>query len=97
MEVKIVRLVDLDAVIDCLEVEWGYEGIREDLYSLPVVDAVPVVRCRDCEYARDLGFQFGGLVHESWFCIYNGPHTTGANDFCSHGQKREEGEIEDDP
>lgn len=43
MEVKIVRLVDLDAVIDCLEVEWGYEGIREDLYSLPVVDAVPVV------------------------------------------------------
>ena len=92
-----MRLVDLDAVIDCLEVEWGYEGIREDLYSLPVVDAVPVVRCRDCEYARDLGFQFGGLVHESWFCIYNGPHTTGANDFCSHGQKREEGEIEDDP
>lgn len=30
-------------------------------------------------------------------CFYNGPHTTGANDFCSHGQKREEGEIEDDP
>ena len=43
MEVKIVRLVDLDAVIDCIEMEWGYEGIREDLYSLPVVDAVPVV------------------------------------------------------
>ena len=38
-----MRLVDLDAVIDCLEVEWGYEGIREDLYSLPVVDAVPIV------------------------------------------------------
>ena len=37
-----MRLVDLDAVIDCLEVEWGYEGIREDLYSLPVVDAVPL-------------------------------------------------------
>ena len=38
-----MRLVDLDAVIDCIEAEWGYEGIREDLYSLPVVDAVPVV------------------------------------------------------
>ena len=50
-----------------------------------------------CEHARDLGFQFGSLAHESWFCIYNGPHTTGANDFCSHGQKREKGEIEDDP
>lgn len=65
--------------------------------DLPAADVAPVVRCKDCEYARDLGFQFGGLVHESWFCIYNGPHTTGANDFCSHGQKREEGEIEDDP
>lgn len=71
--------------------------IKTDIIRAPAADVAPVVRCRDCEYARDLGFQFGGLVHESWFCIYNGPHTTGANDFCSHGQKREEGEIEDDP
>ena len=52
---------------------------------------------KDCEHARDLGFQFGSLAHESWFCIYNGPHTTGANYFCIHGQKREKGELEDDP
>ena len=71
--------------------------IKTDIIRAPAADVAPVVRCKDCEYARDLGFQFGGLVHESWFCIYNGPHTTGANDFCSHGQKRKEGEIEDDP
>lgn len=71
--------------------------IASEILSLPAADVVEVVRCKDCECARDLGFQFGSLVHESWFCIYNGPHTTGANDFCSHGQKREEGEIEDDP
>lgn len=71
--------------------------IASEILSLPATDVAPVVRCKDCEHARDLGFQFGSLVHESWFCIYNGPHTTGANDFCSHGQKREEGEIEDDP
>ena len=65
--------------------------------DMPAADVAEVVRCRDCEHARDLGFQFGSLVHESWFCIYNGPHTTGANDFCSHGQKREKGELEDDP
>ena len=46
-----MRLVNLDAVIDCLELEWGYEGMREDLYSLPVVDAVPVVRCKDCKHS----------------------------------------------
>lgn len=71
--------------------------IASEILSLPAADVAPVVRCKDCEHARDLGFQFGSLVHESWFCIYNGPHTTGANDFCSHGQKREEGAIEDDP
>ena len=72
-------------------------AIERDVRDMPAADVAPVVRCRDCEYARDLGFKFGSLVRESWFCIYNGPHTTGANDFCSHGQKREEGEIEDDP
>ena len=72
-------------------------AIERDVRDMPAADVVEVVRCKDCEHARDLGFQFGSLVHESWFCIYNGPHTTGANDFCSHGQKREAGEIEDDP
>lgn len=71
--------------------------IKTDIIRAPAADVAPVVRCKDCEHARDLGFQFGSLVHESWFCIYNGPHTTGANDFCSHGTKREKGEIEDDP
>ena len=72
-------------------------AIERDVRDMPAADVAPVVRCKDCEHARNLGFQFGSLVHESWFCIYNGPHTTGANDFCSHGKKREEGEIEDDP
>ena len=75
---------------------FGVDVVKK-LHEVPAADVAPVVRCKDCEHARDLGFQFGSLVHESWFCIYNGPHTTGANDFCSHGQKREEGEIEDDP
>lgn len=48
-----MRLVNLDAVIDCLELEWGYEGMREDLYSLPAVDAVPVVRCKDCKHSYE--------------------------------------------
>ena len=40
------RLVDLNSVIERLENEWGYEGIREDLYKLPTVDAVEVVHAR---------------------------------------------------
>ena len=81
-----MRLVDLDAVIDCLEVEWGYEGIREDLYSLPVVDAVPVVRCKDCEYSYD---------EISYLCCYHGvcvDCVVPPNFSCAYGKRRAENE-----
>lgn len=90
--------IERRTAIEAAKHAWA-KGLEPSQYieTLPAADVAPVVRCKDCEHARDLGFQFGSLVHESWFCIYNGPHTTGAIDFCSHGQKRKEGEIEDDP
>lgn len=94
-----IRREDALRGVELFQCGWAeIEAVQSDyIERLPAADVVEVVRCKDCKCARDLGFQFGSLVHESWFCIYNGPHTTGANDFCSHGQKREEGEIEDDP
>jgi len=82
-----VRLVDLDAVIDCLEVEWGYEGIREDLYSLPVVDAVPVVRCTDCKYGSYDSKPNGAMV-----CLRtNDGFWRKETDFCSYGTPKNDG------
>ena len=88
MEVKIVRLVDLDAVIDHLEVEWGYEGIREDLYSLPVVDAVPVVRCKDCKmWGKRNIFEHSdtGRMRRGGYCMCS-RFTRYEDDFCSSGE-----------
>lgn len=82
-----MRLVDLDAVIDCLEVEWGYEGIREDLYSLPVVDAVPVVRCTDCKYGSYDSKPNGAMV-----CLRtNDGFWRKETDFCSYGTPKNDG------
>lgn len=94
-----IRRSDALRGVELFQCGWAeIEAVQADyIERLPAADVAPVVRCKDCECARDLGFQFGSLLHESLFCIYNGPHPTGANDFCSHGQKREEGEIEDDP
>lgn len=79
-----MRLVDLDAVIDHIEVEWGYEGIREDLYSLPVVDAVPVVRCEDCKYGDYDSKPNGAMV-----CLRtNDGFWRKETDFCSYGEYR---------
>lgn len=63
------------AVYDCLEI----------LDEAPTVDAVPVVRCKDCVY-----WQSGENEAEKWeYCrrhhIDIGPHS-----FCSHGERRSE-------
>ena len=91
-----MRLVDLDAVIDCLEVEWGYEGIREDLYSLPVVDAVPVVRCKDCEFSREITKTEKKIwldecrACESPEASQDGYMIVFPEHFCSYGRRKEQ-------
>ena len=41
------KYVKLDDVIDTLEYEWGYEGMREDSYNLPTADVEEVRHGRD--------------------------------------------------
>lgn len=36
------KYVKLNDIIETLEYEWGYEGMREDLYNLPAADVVEV-------------------------------------------------------
>lgn len=36
------KYVKLNDIIDTLEHEWGYEGMREDLQNLPTADVVEV-------------------------------------------------------
>lgn len=53
------------------------------LDKFPTIDAVPVVRCRDCKYHEDT--HVTGFEH---CCLYD--LTMRYNDFCSYG-KREGG------
>ena len=53
--------------------EWGGKGRMKK--EMQTVDAVPVVRCKDCKYHEDeeIGMvycpnAFGGWVRENWFC-----------------------------
>lgn len=69
----------------CEEIPDGYcefgfsrEKIRELLRDIPTVDAVPVVRCRECKYRDGTPGQpniLCGQMHE--------------DDFCSYGKRKE--------
>ena len=66
--------------------EFGFsrEKIRELLRDIPTVDAVPVVRCRECKY------RFKNNGHNKDGCpIIDANIWMDDDDFCSHGERKE--------
>lgn len=64
---------------------FGIETVLEYAQHLPVVDAVPVVRCRDCKhYDRDECYHPRHEKHLQ--SIFQSP-----DDFCSYGERRDAG------
>ena len=61
--------------------------LLNSLQQMEVVDAVPVVRCRECAYWD------GSIcdVHSEWPDQYSTGHMdyTESDDFCSHGERKE--------
>ena len=74
------------------------ENIRELLQDIPAIDAVPVVRCRECKYwgdedgksQREDGVLFARCNVHNY--LIDGRHTGWCpteNDFCSYGERKE--------
>lgn len=71
---------------------------RDRLKNAPTVDAVPVVRCKDCEHyeADRVGIPGGDprRVYECGYCYHwkyeagDSPSSVDADDFCSYGERR---------
>ncbi len=81
--VAMKKLIELDAALDAIGKVPDYDDgmvfealshAQRDVALLPPVDAVPVVRCRDCEHKdRESGFCHGRgwpmqLVPDDGFC-----------------------------
>jgi hypothetical protein len=91
-----MKLIDVDALkkfpirIDRYDKEHGNEDfvlgietVLEYAEHLPTVDAVPVVRCKDCEGWESKRGRYG-------CCEYFNKHTY-SDDFCSYGERRTDG------
>lgn len=76
-----LRLIDADKLEK--QEYWGNERCfdyvdAEDIDNAPTVDAVPVVRCKDCKH-----YDIGGS------CIICGFQSRKPDDFCSYGERKE--------
>ena len=94
-----MRLIDSDELWERLNYEpWEHNADRDEIAlpivnAAPTVDAVPVVRCKDCKYYRN---------HPNGLCYlhtepkenergYSGEAVcVEPDDFCSYGERREE-------
>lgn len=78
-----MRLIDADELKGKAFADPGdgeYFVYCQDIDEAPTVDAVPVVRCRDCEYIYIDGY--GDLI-----CVKSGLYSD-ENDYCSRGQRK---------
>lgn len=63
----------------------------ELVLDIPAVDAVEVVRCRDCKYFAIGGADRPWCRHEKGLC-----DDVESDYFCSYGERRRDGQTEDD-
>ena len=89
------RLIDADALEQFIADNYGYPAvdILHEISTFPTVEAVEVVRCKDCVYAKN-----NYLVHGLCLCekqmhhVVHGDRPKNAlmceDDFCSYGERR---------
>jgi len=90
-----MRLIDADALIEDIKTKlWDWDtvdGITSsivlkqtitDINNAPTIDAVPVVRCKDCKY-YDTPKNF-----KKPYCMRGAYVKVNADDYCSKGERK---------
>lgn len=86
-----MRPIDADALLEKMEHRKEYIGRPSDPVCLvedaPTIDAVEVVRCKDCQYCEKWEHD---ITHEIfYFCHHGNNKVTNADGYCSEGVKRD--------
>ena len=83
-----MRLIDADLLSEAIhdnvpapyeDASWAKDNCLVELEAAPTVDAVPVVRCRECKYYDK--YQCPMRLSLVWTEDY---------DFCSYGERKED-------
>lgn len=79
-----MRLIDVDAFLEKMKRTSRYFDVKFDIEEMPTIDAVPVVRCKDCIRRYD--------TDECPMChLIEGQYDeyTNGNGYCDRGERKE--------
>ena len=86
------RLIDASALIERTKKRLKNEMIIGWLCSIldecPTVDAVEVVRCKDCKHWQPIHEHIPHMECQIFCGAYEHGYPTNADDFCSYGERR---------
>lgn len=88
-----MRLVDADEAYKVLtdyyhhRTEIQHKALKEAIERVPTIDAVPVVRCKDCEYMTEHYDTDGNVPY--WTCS-EWDSGTDYDGYCHYGKRRED-------
>lgn len=66
-------------------------GLEPEDIAVPIIDVIPVVRCRECLYAHERYGHIECLHGINYRNTWNSP-----NMFCSYGQRKEADHVRED-
>lgn len=83
-----MRMIDADALLDDVkshcETYFADDFAREWVDKQPTVDAVPVIRCKDCEFLTST--MKCSVHYDDWGSYLD----TSLNSYCSDAERKEE-------
>lgn len=97
-----MRLIDADAFLERMSHTDRFFGVVFDINDAPTVDAVPVVRCKDCKHAEPYK-RTDGATGYYCHCKYNvfeyGDRrkytpVRESGDYCSYGDRGENNGVD---
>lgn len=90
-----MRLIDADALTETIGIRLYSGAVMEfvsvdDIAKQPTVDAVPVIRCKDCKFSK--AYYHGSESNLGMFTYLctQGLYGMNADDYCSRAERKEE-------
>lgn len=84
------RYIDADALIEDIrkhsESYFADDFAHEWVDQQPTIDAVPVIRCRDCKHGKE---DEDGLIECTFWDFMNHTHSNDPNGFCFRAEPKE--------